>query len=94
MTQITGSVEAHQQRLREFWRWCDQPQNVRVMTFTLSGFDHWTFQVVFYGGLLVLEAMQDDLRISAVLNPMDDTRSRAHQLISRPSCALISRGTR
>ena len=27
------------------------------MTFTLSGFDHWTFQVVFYGGLLVLEAM-------------------------------------
>ena len=60
------------------------------MTFTLSGFDPWTFQVVFYGGLLVLEAMQDDLRISAVLNPMDDTRSRAHQLISRPSCALIS----
>ena len=38
-------------------------QNVRAMTFTLSGFDHWTFQVVFYGGLLVLEAMQDDLRI-------------------------------
>tara|TARA_B000000532_G_C18711051_1_gene338258 strand:+ start:420 stop:674 length:255 start_codon:yes stop_codon:yes gene_type:complete len=64
------------------------------MTFTLSGFDPWTFQVVFYGGLLVLEAMQDDLRISAVLNPMDDTRSRAHQLISRPSCALISRGIR
>ena len=90
MTQITGSVEAHQQRLREFWRWCDQPPNVRVMTFTLSGFDHWTFQVVFYGGLLVLEAMQDDLRMSAVLHPMDDTRSRAHQLISRPSCALIS----
>ena len=90
MTQITGSVEAHQQRLREFWRWCDQPQNVRAMTFTLSGFDHWTFQVVFDGGLLVLEAMQDDLRMSAVLHPMDDTRSRAHQLISRPSCALIS----
>ena len=64
------------------------------MTFTLSGFDTWTFQVVFYGGLLVLEAMQDELRISAVLNPMDDTRSRAHQLISRPSCALISRGIR
>ena len=60
------------------------------MTFTLYGFDPWTFQVVFYGGLLVLEAMQDDLRMSTVLNPMDDTRSRAHQLISRPSCALIS----
>ena len=68
------------------------PKKVRVMTFTLSGFDHWTFQVVFYGSLLVLEAMQDDLRISAVLNPLDDTRNRAHQLISRPSCAVISRG--
>ena len=90
MTQITGSVEAHQQRLREFRRWCDQPQNVRAMTFTLSGFDPWTFQVVFYGGLLVLEAIQDDLRMSAVLHPMDDTPSRAHQLISRPSCPLIS----
>ena len=60
------------------------------MTFTLPGFDHWTFQLVFYGSLLVLEAMQDDLRASAVLNPMDDTRSRAHQLISQPSCAVIS----
>ena len=60
------------------------------MTFTLSGFYHWTFQVVFYGGLLVLEAMQGELRLSAVLQPMDDTRSRAHQLISNPSCALIS----
>ena len=26
------------------------------MTFSLSGFDSWTFQVVFYGSLLVLEA--------------------------------------
>ena len=62
------------------------------MTFILPGFDHWTFQVVFYGSLLVLEAMQDDLRLSTVLNPMEDTRSRAHQLISCPSCALINGG--
>ena len=62
------------------------------MTFTLSGFDAWTFQVVFYGSLLVLEAFQDELRLSAVLTPMDDTRSRAHQLITSPSCALINSG--
>jgi len=62
------------------------------MTFVLPGFDHWSFQVVFYGSLLVLEAMQDELRLSTVLNPMDDTRSRAHQLISCPSCALINGG--
>ena len=62
------------------------------MTFVLPGFDHWSFQVVFYGSLLVLEAMQDDLRLSTVLNPMEDTRSRAHQLISCPSCALINGG--
>ena len=62
------------------------------MAFTLSGFDPWTFQVVFYGSLLVLEAMQDDMRLSAVLNPMDDTRSCAHQLITSPSCALINGG--
>ena len=60
------------------------------MTFTLSGFDTWTFQVVFYGSLLVLEAIQDEMRLSAVLTPMDDTRSCAHQLISSPSCALIN----
>ena len=62
------------------------------MTFTLPGFDHWSFQVVFYGSLLVLEAMQGELRLSTVLNPMEDTRSRAHQLISCPSCALINGG--
>ena len=62
------------------------------MTFTLSGFDAWTFQVVFYGSLLVLEAFQDELRLSAVLTPMDDTRCRAHQLITSPSCALIYGG--
>ena len=62
------------------------------MTFVLPGFDHWSFQVVFYGSLLVLEAMQDELRLSTVLNPMDDTRSRAHQLISCPSCAPINGG--
>ena len=54
-------------------------KELRLMTFTLSGFDTWTFQVVFYGSLLVLEAIQDEMRLSAVLTTMDDTRSRAHQ---------------
>ena len=61
------------------------------MTFTLSGFDSWTFQIVFYGSLLVLEALRDDQRLSTVLNPMDCTRTRAHELIRHPSCSLISR---
>ncbi|MFM1900921.1 MAG: hypothetical protein RLZZ216_1497 [Cyanobacteriota bacterium] len=61
------------------------------MTFTLSGFDSWSFQIVFYGSLLVLEALKDDQRLSTVLNPMDCTRQRAHELIRRPSCSLIGR---
>ena len=62
-----------------------------TMTFTLSGFDSWTFQVVFYGSLLVLEALRDDQRLSTVLNPMDDTHARAHELLRRPSCTLVGR---
>ena len=40
------------------------------------------------GSLLVLEALKDDLKLSTVLEPMDSTFSRAHALISGPSCAL------
>ena len=61
------------------------------MTFSLSGFDSWTFQVVFYGSLLVLEALRDGERLSTVLNPMDDTHARAHELIRCSSCSLIGR---
>ncbi|MEY3929371.1 MAG: hypothetical protein RLZZ516_1081 [Cyanobacteriota bacterium] len=58
------------------------------MTFILPGFDHWTFQVVMVGSLLVLEALRDDLRLSTELEPMDSTSLRANDLMSHPSCAL------
>ena len=61
------------------------------MTFSLSGFDSWTFQVVFYGSVLVLEALRDYQRLSTVLNLIDDPHARAHELIRCPSCSLISR---
>ena len=60
------------------------------MTFTLPGFDHWTFQLVMLGSLLVLEAMADDMVLSTVIEPLDCTHSRAHALIHRPCCALIT----
>ena len=59
------------------------------MTFTLPGFDPWTFQLVMLGSLLVLEAMADDMVLSTVIEPLDCTHSRAHALINHPSCALI-----
>jgi hypothetical protein len=59
------------------------------MIFCLPGFDQWTFQVVMLGSMLVLEAVRDDLTLSTVLEPMDSTQVRAHQLISRPCCALV-----
>ena len=62
-----------------------------AMTFTLSGFNSWTFQIVFYGSLLVLEALRDDQRLSTVLQPMDCTRQRVHALIRQPSCTLVGR---
>ena len=62
---------------------------ISAMTFTLSGFDAWTFQIVFYGSLLVLEALRDDERLSTVLDPMDCTRQRAHALIRQPSCTHL-----
>ena len=64
---------------------------ISAMTFTLSGFDAWTFQIVFYGSLLVLEALHDDERLSTVLQPMDCTRQRAHALTRQPSCTLVGR---
>ncbi|MEN9766772.1 MAG: hypothetical protein RLZZ32_732 [Cyanobacteriota bacterium] len=60
------------------------------MTFSLPGFDQWTFQVVMFGSLMVLEALRDGQTFSTVMDPMDSTCSRAHDLISRPSCALVA----
>ena len=60
------------------------------MTFSLPGFDQWTFQVVMLGSLLVLEALNGEQILSAVLEPMDSTRARAHELINRPCCALAA----
>ena len=60
------------------------------MTFSLPGFDQWSFQTVMLGSLLVLEALKDDQKLSTVLEPMDSTLSRAHALINRPSCALVT----
>ena len=63
---------------------------ISAMTFTLSGFDAWTFQIVGCGSLLVLEALRrDGERLSTVLQPMDCTRQRAHALIRQPSCTLL-----
>ena len=59
------------------------------MTFTLPGFDPWSFQIVILGSLLILEAMGNDMVLSTVLEPMDCTYSRANALINCPSCALI-----
>ncbi len=61
------------------------------MTFSLPGFDQWTFQIVMFGSLLVLEALNGDQTLSTVLEPMDSTRARAHALINRPCCALVAR---
>jgi len=60
------------------------------MAFSLPGFDQWTFQVVMFGSLLVLEALRDDQTWSTVIDPMDSTFSRAHDLLNRPCCALVA----
>jgi hypothetical protein len=60
------------------------------MTFSLPGFDQWTFQIVMFGSLLVLEALSPDQTLSTVLEPMDSTRARAHALINSPCCALVA----
>lgn len=59
------------------------------MNFTLPGFESWNFQIVFYGSVLILEAIRDSETLSTVLQPMDDTRKPDHGLINTPSCTLI-----
>ena len=61
------------------------------MNFSLPDYDSWTFQIVFYGSILILEAIRDSEKLTAVLQPMDDTRKAAHRLINHPSCTLIGR---
>ena len=60
------------------------------MAFSLAGFDQWTFRIVMFGSLVVLEAFSNDEILSTVLEPMDSTRARAHELINRPCCALAT----
>jgi hypothetical protein len=43
-----------------------------------------------FDSLLVLEALSGDQKLSTVLEPMDCTRVRAHGLINRPCCALVT----
>ena len=62
----------------------------QAMTFTLPGFDQWSFQIVFFGSLLVLEALRGDQTLSTVLEPMDSTAVRAHDLINHPRCVLLN----
>ena len=62
----------------------------QAMTFTLPGFDQWSFQIVFFGSLLVLEALHGDQTLSTVLEPLDSTAMRAHELINHPRCVLLS----
>jgi hypothetical protein len=38
----------------------------------------------------VLEAINDGMVLSTVLEPMDSTHTRANALINRPCCALVS----
>ena len=59
------------------------------MNFTLPGFESWNFQIVFYGSVLILEAIRDSETLGTVLQPMDDTRKAAHGLINTPRCSLI-----
>jgi hypothetical protein len=56
------------------------------MTFSLPGFDAWTFQVVMLGSLMVLEALHEDIKLSTVLEPMDSRLLKAHDLVCHPSC--------
>ena len=62
----------------------------RNMKFQLAGFESWTFQLVFCGSLLVLEAERDGVLLSTILQPMDCTRTRIHELIRQPSCTLAN----
>lgn len=65
-------------------------ERTEKMKFQLAGFESWTFQLVFCGSLLVLEAERDGVLLSTILQPMDCTRTRIHELIRQPSCTLAN----
>jgi hypothetical protein len=72
-------------------------EGVRAMasTFAIHARQHWTFQLVLHGGRTQLEGwcespgeQETSLRCSAWLDPQQDPRSVAHDLMEHPSCAL------
>jgi hypothetical protein len=52
-----------------------------VMFFSLPGFQNWQFRYVLHGGTMRLEAVQNDLHLSAVLTPLESISRQADQLI-------------
>lgn len=60
------------------------------MTFTLPGFDSWTFQLVLCGSAMVLMAMRGEDRLSTLLEPGDSRHRCADALLRFPCCALVA----
>ena len=52
-----------------------------VMFFSLPGFQNWQFCYVLHGGTMRLEAVQNDLHLSAVLTPLESVSRQADQLV-------------
>jgi hypothetical protein len=58
------------------------------MTIHLPTGQAWSVQLVCIGSRLLLEAVHDDLRYSAWLQPQDSPTEVAYGLIQHPACAL------
>jgi len=52
-----------------------------TMFFSLPGFGNWQFRYVLMGGTMQLEAVQNDLHLTAVLTPLESISRQADQLI-------------
>ena len=65
---------------------------VITMTFTIPGLDPWCFRLILVGQHLILEAMRGEMTLSMEINPLDSRISRAHELLSHPSCAMELHG--
>ena len=57
-----------------------------MMFFSLPGFGNWQFRYVLMGGTMQLEAVQNDLHLTAVLTPLESISRQADQLIR---CAMV-----
>ena len=62
-------------------------------TFDIHARQHWTFQLVLFGGQAQLEGwchpseQEDSLHCSAWLHPLEDPQTVAQGLIDHPRCA-------